>query len=239
MAQRSKRANKMRNKKTQKQGRSKKGGVGWQLLAAPIVFFSALFSALRDSPQQSLTTGSYSGLQLISSADLKDMIDAIPMSPAQKSAVNIKLPVYDFITDTDGKQIEIPDFLTKIEAPQRFLWVSGMTPKIANIVYNFGKSVNIYEDPYIVRQGVEPLVFPGNIVFVNQPGYVNDNLFNGIMGALIPISNFVPEKVTLGEIEETIYKGFIKNGVSTDYELLGSGGSRKRRPKTKRRSKRY
>jgi len=237
----------MRNK-TQKQGRSKRGGVEWKLLVAPIVFVSAILSASRvPSDSQSLTTGSYSGLQLISSADLKDMIDAIPMSPAQKSAVNIKLPVYDFITDTDGNQIEIPGFLKKIKASERFLWVDGMTHKIANIVYNFGKSVNIYEDSYSVRQGVEPLIFPGNIVFVNQPGYdVNDKLFNGNMGALIPISQFVPQDVTIKDIEGTINKGLSKNGYSDTADLIGNkeieeieGGSRKRRPKTRRRSKRY
>ena len=119
----------------------------------------------------------------------------------------------------------------------------------ADIIYYFGKSVNIYEGPISVRQGIEPLVFPGNIVFVNQDGTVPD-LFGGRKGGLIPISNYVPEGTTIDDMKKTIGEGFEKNSFgqngllaikhlkNPNIEYL-EGGSRKKRPKTKRRSKRY
>ena len=245
MAQRSKR---MRNKKTQKQGRSKRGGVNPGIFGVALLYFASL---VKNADNQALSSIKTPQIQLVSREQLKGMFDSIEMSDESKSALNTKIPLYNFIIDNDGNQITASGFLDAIDAPQSYLFLAGLGPNTMRVIDDLENRVLVYEEPYSARQGSLPLGH--EIIYVNQ-GEKIQSVFGGVPGGLMPVPRWVDPKVTEEDLQKTLEKtlsaamlppskqiGTVTESPNIQMlpDSFSSGGSRKKRPKTKRRSKRY
>ena len=290
MAQRSKR---MRNKKTQKQGRSKRGGVdvkgisksfalvyllslgartfkmlnsqrqgpsnlqvslqeGMPYQLASEVSSNSLVSSqgVSDSlvssqgPSNSLASSQVATVSsalshilpeiiFLTTEEFKEIIESVPMSVEEMGRVKSRIPVDNTMLNLNGEVVNVPGLLKELGVTGQIVFIEGFNPELGSLILGLPFTLPIVQSSYGSRMEEQPIM--QTALFGNRKGRY---------GAFIPIyGGFGDTTVTKDTILNTVHKTleYHTNPFSSSpYELLSEGGgSRKKRPKTKRRSKRY
>jgi len=247
------RTSKRTNKKTQKQGRSKRGGVDWKGLLASLTLVSLGLSGLQklsapraaqvmsydsqepsDSPvpydDSRALSDSMSKVQILTVEQMRNVIKPDKMSPDDLTKLNQILPTQRVVVDGENKVTT--GVFEEEYMPEQFVFFPGLTPEIFRDIEGFA----LWNSRYGARSSSVPanresVVFTADGMYVAIPRGTQvtpESVQDAAMKSFKQM--FTPYESTLNNFEMDSETGLV-----TTFK----GGSRKRRPKTKRRSKRY
>ena len=234
MAQRSKR---MRNKKTQKQGRSKRGGVGFNTLFAlvpALLFSSAIVKQANQAGKQLTNPMEGFKIQILTREDVIKLIKPETLESEQLQKINKILPIQQVVVGEDGKVMS--GVTQEEDMPKQFAIFTDVTPDMFRDMNIDG--FNAWPSGYGARESMVPYKMEDMAFFEG-----------GLIVAVPPYVTLTPDNVeqTKNTIKNAMLASvenmFDTNGLEArpSFEMLpdAGGGSRKNRPKTRRRSKRY
>lgn len=223
------RTNKMMNKKTQKQGRSKRGGVGFNpfALLPALLFGSAIVEQANQAGKQLTNPMEGFKIQILTPGEMRSFIKPETMKPEELKKINDIIPIQQVVVDNDNKVMS--GVTPEEDMPKQFVYFNGVTPDMFRDIEGF----NAWHSGYGARESMVP-VTKDSVVFVKD----------GMIYAVPPVVTVTEESVKNAMIA-SVEKMFVPTGLDArpSFEMLSDGasggGSRKKRPKTKRRSKRY
>ena len=219
------RTSKMRNKKTQKQGRSKRGWIGFNpfALLPALLFGSAIVEQANQSGQQLTNPMDDFKIQILTPDQMKSFIKPETLEPDELYKINKILPIQQVVVDNDNKVMS--GVTQEEDMPRQFAFFNKVTPDMFRDMEGF----NAWHSGYGARESMVP-VTKESVVFAE----------GGMFFPIPPYITVTEESVKQAMIN-SIEKMFDTKGLEArpSFELLEGGGSRKRRPKTRRRTKKY